>query len=272
MRCSGGLQFPESPQPVKVLLVEDNPGDVRLISRIARRIPRPIPVDVPGHPARGGGGGRRERRGGPRAAGPEPAGQPGVRDLRSACSPMGATCPILVLSGVDDESLALRMVHAGAQDYLVKGQVRRGSCSARAMRYAIERNSAEQELAQERNLVRALLETMPDRIYFKDRESRFVRVNPAMARFSSSSAPRTRSARRTSISSCRSTRRRPLRMNRRSSGPGSRWWARWRRRHCRMGSIGWALTTKMPLRDQAGAHHRHDGDVPRHHAHQADRG
>jgi two-component system cell cycle sensor histidine kinase/response regulator CckA len=133
----------------------------------------------------------------------------------------GRNVPILMLSGVDDESLALRMVHAGAQDYLVKGKFD-AALLVRAMRYAIERNGAERELAQEKNLVRALLETLPDRIFFKDRESRFLRVNPAMARFSSSSGPRMRSARRTSISSCRSTRSRPWRMNRRSCAPGSR--------------------------------------------------
>ena len=68
----------------------------------------------------------------------------------SDCSAHGRDLPILVLSGMDDESLALRMVHAGAQDYLVKGKFD-GALLLRAMRYAIERNSAEQELAQEKN-------------------------------------------------------------------------------------------------------------------------
>ena len=35
---------------------------------------------------------------------------------------------------------------------------------------------------QERNLFRFLMENIPDRIYFKDRESRFICVNAAMAR------------------------------------------------------------------------------------------
>ncbi|MGA3172490.1 MAG: PAS domain-containing protein [Chthoniobacteraceae bacterium] len=91
----------------------------------------------------------------------------------------GRDVPILVLSGVDDEVLALRMVHAGAQDYLVKGRFD-GPLLARAMRYAIERGGAERQLTQEKDILRALLETMPERIYFKDPQSRFIRVNPAM--------------------------------------------------------------------------------------------
>jgi DNA-binding NarL/FixJ family response regulator len=49
---------------------------------------------------------------------------------------------IVVLSGLDDETLAVRAVQEGAQDYLVKGKVD-GGAILRSMRYAIERQRLE---------------------------------------------------------------------------------------------------------------------------------
>jgi DNA-binding NtrC family response regulator len=53
--------------------------------------------------------------------------------------------PIVVMSGLGDEELAVRALHEGAQDYLVKGQVD-GNLLIRSMRYAIERKQAEDAL------------------------------------------------------------------------------------------------------------------------------
>jgi PAS domain S-box-containing protein len=44
------------------------------------------------------------------------------------------------------------------------------------------RRRIEDALAYERNLMRGLIENMPDAIYFKDRQSRFLRIGSAMAR------------------------------------------------------------------------------------------
>lgn len=53
--------------------------------------------------------------------------------------------PIIVLTGLGDEALALGMVQQGAQDYLGKVDLN-GSVLSRSIRYAIERSSTEQHI------------------------------------------------------------------------------------------------------------------------------
>jgi len=53
--------------------------------------------------------------------------------------------PIVVLTGLDDETTAMRAVQVGAQDYLIKGRLDGNGC-ARAIRYAIERHRTRAEL------------------------------------------------------------------------------------------------------------------------------
>jgi signal transduction histidine kinase len=53
--------------------------------------------------------------------------------------------PIVVLTGLDDEELAVKAVSSGAQDYIIKGQLD-FNLLVRSIRYAIERKQIEEDL------------------------------------------------------------------------------------------------------------------------------
>jgi phosphoserine phosphatase RsbU/P len=57
--------------------------------------------------------------------------------------------PVVILSGHDDEALAIKALHQGVQDYLVKGAITRHSLD-RAMRHAVERQALLRSLEMSR--------------------------------------------------------------------------------------------------------------------------
>ncbi|HEY56684.1 MAG TPA: response regulator, partial [Dehalococcoidia bacterium] len=57
--------------------------------------------------------------------------------------------PIVVLTGLSDEELALRAVQLGAQDYLIKGRVDSNLLS-HSIYYSVERKRMEQELREKK--------------------------------------------------------------------------------------------------------------------------
>jgi diguanylate cyclase (GGDEF)-like protein len=127
---------------LKLLLVEDNPGDAALIREYLRQTPVPsfqlahvktlsealqhlhetrvdaVLLDL---------------------MLPDAQGLDTIKPIREAAPDV----PVVVLSGLSDEAVAVRAVAQGAQDYLVKGRSD-GNLLARAILYAIERKRSEQ--------------------------------------------------------------------------------------------------------------------------------
>ena len=75
--------------------------------------------------------------------------------------------PLVVLTGLDDESLAAQALQEGAQDYLIKGQIdARGLL--RALRYAIERKIMEEALFVEKERAQVTLNSIGDAVVCTD--------------------------------------------------------------------------------------------------------
>ena len=103
----------------------------------------------------------------------------GLKLLREMVA-AGCREPIIMLTGQDEHDIDLAAMRAGAAEYLIKGEFDAPRL-IRAIIYSLERSRLLKELEQERYLLRTLMENIPDNIYFKDREGRFIRVNRAKA-------------------------------------------------------------------------------------------
>ncbi len=144
-----GLAAPEPEtiaETIKVLLIEDNPSDARLIELMFEKAGGGL-FELE-HAERLSQGLSRLARGGigvvlADLSLPDSHGLGTFARLHARASDV----PIIVLSGLNDTSVAVEAVHQGAQDYLVKGQVN-GELLVRAIRYAIERKRMSRQLAR----------------------------------------------------------------------------------------------------------------------------
>ncbi len=89
--------------------------------------------------------------------------------------------PIVVLTGLDDEALAVRAVRAGAQDYLVKGRMD-GDVLVRSIRYASERGRAIEALERREEHYRSLIENSMDLISILNMDGTIRYVSPSHER------------------------------------------------------------------------------------------
>jgi diguanylate cyclase (GGDEF)-like protein/PAS domain S-box-containing protein len=94
---------------------------------------------------------------------PDAHGLTGVRRAQA----VAPRVPLVVLTGLDDESLAAQALQEGAQDYLIKGQIEpRGLL--RALRYAIERKIMEEALFAEKERAQVTLSSIGDGVVCAD--------------------------------------------------------------------------------------------------------
>ncbi len=164
--------------PIRVLLVEDNPGDVFLLTEILSDSEEHMviePVDrLAAALARLDAGGIDVVLSD--LSLPDSQGIETFEQLHAKAGPV----PIIVLSGLNDERMALRTVELGAQDYLVKGQVDQ-ALLVRSIRYSIRRAELDLALQKERNLLRSVIDNLVDAIYVKDKSGHYLLGNVAHA-------------------------------------------------------------------------------------------
>ena len=84
--------------------------------------------------------------------------------------------PLVVLSGLDDDSVALQAMQEGAQDYLTKGQIEPREL-LRAMRYAVERKTIEETLFTEKERAQVTLDSIGDAVVCADIEGNITFLN-----------------------------------------------------------------------------------------------
>jgi two-component system NtrC family sensor kinase len=89
---------------------------------------------------------------------------------------------VIVLCKSDSDPLGDALVHEGAHDYLGLDNLD-GRALAICLRHASDRMRTEEDLRRERDLLRTLIDNLPDHIYVKDVNSGFLLNNVAHLRF-----------------------------------------------------------------------------------------
>lgn len=239
-----------APESGRVLLIEDNPADVRLLQEYLAGLGSPTYQLEPV-------GTLQEGLARLEAGGldlvlldltlPDSQGLDTVLRVRERAPEL----PIIVLSGLSDETVALAALQQGAQDYLIKDQVN-PQLLRRAMRYAGERKRAEQALAFERHLFHSLLGSLPDRIYFKDAQGRFIRISRAMAEQFGLGHPREAVGKTDLDSSPPDQAAAALAEERQVLESGQPVLDKIQKEVTPDGSVRWSLCSILPLRDRQG--------------------
>jgi len=89
--------------------------------------------------------------------------------------------PVVVVTEAAGEEIAARTLSLGAQDYLVKSQLTAESLRG-AIRKTLDRHYCQLTHNHEGFLLQTLMNSIPDAVYFKDTQSRFLVISRALSR------------------------------------------------------------------------------------------
>ena len=88
--------------------------------------------------------------------------------------------PIIILTGLSDEDLAINIVSEGAQDYLVKGQIDKQLLS-KSIKYSIERKKIEIDLRKSEEKYRLMVEKIESGLFLINSNNQITYVNNHVA-------------------------------------------------------------------------------------------
>ncbi len=115
---------------------------------------------------------------------PDGAGLANVSLIRAGAPQL----PVIVAGDSADEHVALEAVHAGAHDYLVKGQLTPGWLE-RSLHYAIERHRMDRALLEAEEKYHSVFDHLVEGIFRTTADGRYLMANAALARIYGYASP-----------------------------------------------------------------------------------
>jgi sigma-B regulation protein RsbU (phosphoserine phosphatase) len=169
-----------SQERLNILLIEHDPGFTRMVGEMIGQA-RELTADVSSAPDLKGGfsaiNGKHFDVVVLDVALPDGAGLANISLLKAEAPRL----PIIAAGDADNETVAVEAVQAGAQDYLVKGQLTAGWLE-RSIRYAIERHRMDVTLLAAEEKYHSIFDHLIEGIFQTTPEGRYLLANTALAR------------------------------------------------------------------------------------------
>jgi len=165
--------------PLRILLVEDNPGDARLIREMLRESSTETFLSCEAESIQTALACLKKENIDMILTDLHLPDSDGIETIQSL-NRQAPSLPIIVLTGQDDEALADQSIRGGAQDYLRKNELSPYLLN-RSLRLARERKRIEEALREGDETIKALLNATADAAYFIDLDGTYLAMNNAGA-------------------------------------------------------------------------------------------